>query len=482
MNALYMFLKRRGESFTGFSVLKTRLLIPLAGLLILLTSYTASATQFPAIYWFPASSGLLPDADIETVVNQPATLVTIYAGTFGDGIYRSTDNGETWEAINNGLPVSMHIQNALTVDPISTTILYAGDYYGFESGLYCSLDSGNQWSLVLPGASLRAVASSPLTPGLVLAGDRNDGLYRSLDWGETWEPITVTAGLTDTRVSVITFQIVPTPTVYVAAGQSVFSSTDDGLAWQYLGALPSNIFALTPSPITSTLLLAGTFTDGVYRSEDGGHNWLPGNAGLPAGAWVTSLAFDSISPTVAYAGAWDGQVFRSTDSGQTWEGLGYLGHVYALAVHPTAPGVIFAGTSNNGLFRGSTLDHLTIEPIANPQYVRQPFEITLTARDALGFPLTGENPLMLASITDARLAQTLAAGGYMGTATLVDTTGTLTPTQVALVDGVAVLPVTVSDEAYGVTITATLLEGVAITSNPFDVIWAARLFLPLVWK
>ena len=456
--------------------------LSLAAITLMSLSASIASAKKLTLYWHPASGGLPASADIEAIVVHPATSSTLYASTFGDGVYCSSDNGETWDAINDGLPASMHIQNALAIDPISPTILYAGDYYGFESGLYRSTDSGDQWSLVLPGASLRAVAPSPLTPGLMLAGDRNDGLYRSLDWGETWAPITVTAGLTDTHVSIITFQTVPTPTVYVGAGQSVFSSTDDGLAWQYLGALPSNVFALTPSPITSTLLLAGTFTDGVYRSEDGGRNWLPGNAGMPDGAWVTSLAFDPISPTVAYAGVWDGQVFRSEDSGQTWEGLGYLGHIYALAVHPTAPGVIFAGTSNNGLFRGSTLDHLTMEPIANPQYVARPFELTLTARDALGFPLIGLTPQSLTSITDARLAQTLAAGGYMGTAVLTDTTGTLAPMQVDLVDGIAIAPVTVNQVASGVTITATLPEDISAISNSFDVIWAARLFLPLVIK
>ena len=436
---------------------------------------TARSQNHTTVLWYQL--GYVGSSDFEALATTLNSHPVFYAGTFGDGVFRSEDNGATWITATTGITLPLYVNNALAVSPITPTTVFVGDYYG--GGVYRSLDSGEQWEWVLPDLAARALLVHPITPTVVLAGDREAGLWRSSDGGESWAQITATLSSTH----VMAFAAEPlSGTVYMGAGSYVGRSLDAGLTWEPLDAFSSTVQTLAVHPITSTMLYAGTFSNGVYRSLDGGTTWENSSQGLPANAWITSLAIAPTPPGVIYAGAWNGEVYRSLDQGVTWEGLGYLGNVYAILVHPAAPSVLYAGTANNGLFRGSTLDHLTIEPLASPQHVRRPFEITLTARDALGFPLIGTNPLMLASITDARLAQTLAAGGYMGTATLVDTTGTLTPTQVALVDGVAVVPVTVSDEAYGVTITATLPEGVAITSNPFDVIWAARLFLPLVWK
>jgi hypothetical protein len=161
-----------------------------------------------------------------------------------------------------------------------------------------------------------------------------------------------------------------------------------------------------------------------------------------------------------------------------------LGYVHSVLVHPAAPSVIYAGTSNNGLFRGSTLHRLTIDPIPSPQVVGQPFPITLTARDELGFPLDSPSQAQLTALAkdDPALAETLADGGYDGTATLTDTTGTITPTVIALSDGVAQPRVTINLTATGVVITATLSEGLIATSNPFDVGEFIFLYLPLVTR
>ncbi|HLB50417.1 MAG TPA: hypothetical protein VJL59_25625 [Anaerolineales bacterium] len=93
------------------------------------------ASTPPTFYWHPTSG--LPTNDIEALALTPSAL---YAGTFGDSIYRSTDNGATWLTATTGITLPMSVQNALAVHPLTPTIVYAGDYYG--SGLYRSLDGG----------------------------------------------------------------------------------------------------------------------------------------------------------------------------------------------------------------------------------------------------------------------------------------------------------------------------------------------------
>lgn len=92
----------------------------------------------------------------------------------------------------------MHLQGSLAVNPITPTILYAGDYYG--GGLYRSENSGISWILSLPNACIRAVAVHSLTPTVVLAGDREEELHRRADTGDAWTAITATPGFADTLV------------------------------------------------------------------------------------------------------------------------------------------------------------------------------------------------------------------------------------------------------------------------------------------
>lgn len=458
------------------------LAIPLS-LLLAALSLVGTSADLPGsgqpVYWYSSNAGL--PSDVEALATAPLSPTVLFAGTWGQGVYRSTDQGVTWQVANQGIRLPMAVQGALTVNPVTPSIIYAGDYYG--GGLYRSMDGGDSWTLSLADAAVRAVAVDPLSPTVVLAGDREQGLYRSADGGDTWMPITATAGFTETQVRTLAFAPTAPHTTYAGALQTVFSSADAGQSWMARGTLPSTIQSLVVHPITPTLLYAGTFAHGLYRSSDGGATWTPLGGGLPPGEWITSLAVAPGPPVTLYAGAWSGQVYRSPD-GETWEGLGYLGYVYAVLIHPAAPSVIYAGTSNNGVFRGSTLDRLTMEPVESPQQVGVAFPITVTACDELGFPLTGPLQRELAAITeyDPALAETLAAGGYNGTAVLADTTGTVYPVLIGFDDGVAMADVAIAVPITSDILTATVPEGPWVTSNPFDVIGRFRVYLPFILK
>lgn len=248
--------------------------------------------------------------------------VILYAGTWTEGVYRSSDQGASWQPANSGISLPMSIQGGLAVNPVVPTIVYAGDYYG--GGLYRSEDGGDSWSLSLPGAAVRAIAINPFMPTLVLVGDREDGLYRSTDDGDTWTPITVAAGFTDSHVRALSFAQTTPGIAYAGASDIVFCSEDAGQTWANQGTLPSNIQALAVHPITSSLVYAGSFAHGLHRSDDSGVTWTQLANGLPVGAWITSLAMHPAIPTIIYAGTWDGQVYRTADGGDSWAGLGYL--------------------------------------------------------------------------------------------------------------------------------------------------------------
>lgn len=452
-----------------------RFFIILVLLTNLLLGVTRALAAFSALYWQPSNSGIFADTEILSFT----PTLTLFSGTWGNGIYRSTDNGASWITSTNGVTLPMYVKNGLAVNPISPTILFVGDYYGGLSGVgvYRSLNGGDSWAVSLQDANIETLLVHPLTPTLVFAGDRENGLYRSDDNGDTWQQPALPAS----RVQALAASSLG-PT-YAGADKDLYLSATGGVSWTLASTLSSTITSLVVQPFTSTIVYAGTRNHGVWRSMDGGHSWITATTGLPANAWVTSITIHPVTTTILYVGVWSGQVYRSEDGGSSWTGLGYLGTVQSVVIHPQAPSVIYAATSNNGVFRGSTLDHIALDPISTTQYAYRPFTLTITAHDELGFPLSAASLLQTQSLVqhDARLANTLASG-YNGSAILTDTVGLVTPTTVNLINGVGSQSIVFKQSIITDTITATLQsEGLQTVSDAFEVRWYAQTYLPLIY-
>ena len=85
------------------------------------------------------------------LVIDPVSPTILYAGTELNGAFKSIDAGENWREINTGLINGLtlhHSVNALAIDPITSTTIYAGT----EEGVFKSIDGGNTWNAV--GSSL----------------------------------------------------------------------------------------------------------------------------------------------------------------------------------------------------------------------------------------------------------------------------------------------------------------------------------------
>ncbi|MBE0684838.1 MAG: hypothetical protein IH585_02450 [Anaerolineaceae bacterium] len=166
---------------------------------------------------------------------------------------------------------------------------------------------------------------------------------------------------------VITLVIDPTAPTTLYAGtetQGVFKSIDGGFNWvpSNTGLINLRIVSLAIDPIQPSTLYAGTFgTDGTngaaYKSIDNGENWFQITNGMD-GAYVTSILIDPVTPSTIYAGTSNG-VFKSSNSGEEWTQLdtgstdSYIIH---MAIDPITPTNLFAvdfGTPNRGLIKSS---------------------------------------------------------------------------------------------------------------------------------
>ena len=297
--------------------------------------------------WTAINNGLT-SLDVMDLAIRPDTPTTLYAGTWG-GVFRSTDGGDSWTAVNNGL-TKLGVF-ALAIRPDTPTTLYAGTDRG---GIFRSTDGGDSWTAVNNGlTNLRVFALTICsdTPTTLYAGTMGGGVFRSADGGDSWTA--VNTGLTNLMVQVLVIRSDTPTTLYAGTNDSgVFRSVNGGDSWTAVNSGLTNLMvqALVIRPDTSTTLYAGTNGGGVFRSVNGGDSWTAVNTEL-TNLDVRALAIRPDTLTTVYAGT-NGGVFRSADGGDSWAtintGLTNL-NVRALAMRPDVP-ILYAGTYGSSVF------------------------------------------------------------------------------------------------------------------------------------
>ena len=285
-----------------------------------------------AATWTGANSGLT-EGQVQALAIDPTSPATVYAGTYSGGVSKSTNAGATWTAANSGL-TNLNVA-ALAIDPHSPATLYAA-----AGGVFRSTDAGATWASTSLTSGAGALAIDPKTPATLYAG--GNGVLKSTDSGGTWTA--VNDGLTDLHVMALAVDPATTSTLYAGTRDGIYKSTDAGASWAgaLTGGLSYMTNMLTVDPTTSSTIYAGT-ESGLYKTTNSGGTWaVTGPGGVP---WA--LAIDPTAPATLYAGIDDGRgVFKSTSGGAAWtaayEGITNL-EIFALAVAPSNPAILFAG-------------------------------------------------------------------------------------------------------------------------------------------
>jgi photosystem II stability/assembly factor-like uncharacterized protein len=310
--------------------------------------------------WAAVNIGLT-NPDVESLAVDPVSPQTVFAGTWGGGVFKTTNGGAFWE--KSGTATMPGAVITLTIDPVTPGILFAGTDCLYTScgasgagQIYRSMDGGASWEVSdsgVVGRSMVAIAIDPVDPAVVYAGTQggvyNDlkipgGVFKTTDGGETWAPMVNGLPSPDSDFAELSSLVID-PTdhtrLYTAIGNTVFESTDSGASWGSMNESLDVRYA-------SIFLAGGKPGRLIYKSINGGVDWGP--AAL-ADLQIHTVVVDP--PSTIYAGAFAKGVFKSTDGGATWTAkLSGMTNsfVNALAVDPVSPNTVYVAT-DNGFYR-----------------------------------------------------------------------------------------------------------------------------------
>ena len=247
----------------------------------------------------------------------------VFAGTHKSGLFRSRDNGGSWESINYG--IANTFVSELTISHSVSKRLYVGT---LGDGLFTTDDMGTTWTHVggeLAGTSVKSLLSSFTNPGSIFAGTW-EGFFISHDEGQTWTP----AGSPLNDKQVVSLSEDYTGKIYAGTyGDGLFTSSDDGKTWRAMDSPRLYVIAIVVDYNDPELVFIGTL-GGVFCSKDGGNTWGLVSEGL-GNLSIQELTIDSETGYL-YAAASDG-VYLSRNQGNEWERRSdVLGYDYFRAI------------------------------------------------------------------------------------------------------------------------------------------------------
>ncbi len=314
------------------------------------------STTFTALSW--RNVGPFRGGRSVAVAGVPSNPMTYFAGYTGGGLWRTDDAGINWRNISDGFFTSSSI-GAIAVAPSDENVIYVGSgehairgqssTYG--DGMYKSTDQGRTWTRTGLESSrqISAVRVHPNNPDVVyvaVQGDRwkgtsDRGIYRTTDGGKTWTQLltgqNATSGASDLsmdptnpRILYAAFwdhQRMPWTVRSGGDGSGMWKSTDGGDSWTRLTeGLPKLMgkigVSVSPANPDRVYAIVEAESGGLYRSDDAGKTWrlLSGDRLIQTRSWYyMNITADPTNADVVYIN--NAPLLKSIDGGRTFAPL-----------------------------------------------------------------------------------------------------------------------------------------------------------------
>ena len=302
-------------------------------------SHPASTTR--SATWSPVGNAVVPGngggvGRINVIRIDPTNTNTIYIGSAGGGVWKTTNGGTTWMDITTNIPVTSIAD--IAIDPTNPNNIYlaTGDGYGYEAtwqmdndfwggvysaGVLKSIDGGNTWSPT--GLSyaqsnnqiIQRLIIHPTNPAILLAATRN-GIYRTADGGATWTLVDAD------HCYDMEFNTANPDIIYAGGNLNILRSVDAGATWS---VLKSNLcstgrISIETTAANSNVIYALCQSGSLFKSTDGGVTWT--NKLSPSGYasfyGYYDLVLECSDANENYLLAGGLSVAKSTNGGTSW--------------------------------------------------------------------------------------------------------------------------------------------------------------------
>lgn len=256
----------------------------------------------------------------------PLDTLTMYAAV-GDnvfapdgGIIKTTNEGEEWYPIMEGIEGEFVTGNSLKMNPHNPEELYAG--IG-SLGIYKTTNGGRNWFLTNAAYSdVSAIYVDKENPGTILTGQYGWAIMKTENFGDDWHHPEFNTPFQRLPILEIDFNPFNLNEGYAASEYGLFKTTDRGESWVYSTNM-EKMQTVSYHPEVEGLIFASSVEsdffeggiDAVYKSTDGGESWK-----IVSTQRIIQFDYDKNDPNIVYAlGRKYSILYRSTDQGESWD-------------------------------------------------------------------------------------------------------------------------------------------------------------------
>ncbi|HRI60674.1 MAG TPA: hypothetical protein PK228_13145, partial [Saprospiraceae bacterium] len=271
--------------------------------LLLFTGIVSAQNNF----WEPLNgpSGVM---NVHDIASNDSGVLFLAMGDVVDKVFCSTDNGDTWNACNDGLPANLNFERFIQ-SPSAGFFLFPKN----ATGVYRYMPVDNSWSLI-PfnfGSYIDVFDIDPQGRLWVTFPSNEDDVYYSTDIGQTFQQVSFDISYSGWIERIATYS--DAHNLFAMNGK-VFHFSIDGTVQEVISDVTNLDIFLQYNPYTGVVFFmnSGKFK----RSTDGGLTWQDLTPSPLATTHVTKMTFESNGKIWAYT--YEGKIFFSEDNGITW--------------------------------------------------------------------------------------------------------------------------------------------------------------------